>query len=105
MAVTVHRPGRQVRVPGFDRASAAEVEARNTPVKWFAGLGVVIVGLAIYMWTDWLVSGDAKPVPKGATPTPLWMKICIHSLEGISLLFVAYALWGWVIKPYRRESA
>jgi hypothetical protein len=103
MSIAVPKPGLKTGVPGFERPTTADVEARNTPIKWFAGLGAVIIGLVIYMWTDWLADGDAKPVPKGDTPTPLWMKICIHGLEGIALLIVAWAAYGWVWKPWKRE--
>jgi hypothetical protein len=63
----------------------------------------VVIGLVAYMWLDWLISGDAHPVPTGKTPEPLWMEICIHGLEVVSLGFVARAAYGWVYKPWKRD--
>jgi hypothetical protein len=58
-------------------------------------------GFAI--WADWLISGDAPPVPKGPTPTPTWMKIAIHSIEGVAIAFLLWANYEWVWKTWRRH--
>jgi hypothetical protein len=92
----VHQP-RYAPQPG-----AAPEARRATPVKWWAGLGVLWLVLLVYAWSDWLASGDAHATPTGATPVPTWQVLTARSWEVLFGGWALVAIWVFLIRPWRR---
>lgn len=68
---------------------------------WWALLGLLWTAFAIYGTADWFLSGQAVPVSiQGPDDYAPWRLIGMRSLEGLSLLFVAYGAYAWIVRPW-----
>lgn len=94
-STTLHKPA---------GVAPAEAAATTKPVKWWAFLGAAILALQISVLTAWVISGNAKPTPKGPTPIPHSHIVLARMWEAIGVLG-AVAFIGWfVIRPLRRDG-
>ena len=93
-----------VRSPQTEARQGPEPAGRTVkPVKWFASFGALCVGLQVYVFSRWLLSGNATPTGDGPDPIPGWMvgAARAHEVLGFALMFVCgYFL---VVKPWRRD--
>jgi hypothetical protein len=81
------------------------VESRKLrPVLWWALIGALFFGLMIYVFSSWILSGEATNTPTGPTDVPGFMvtSLRIHEV-GLTIAFV-YLFYRIVIKPWRREG-
>jgi hypothetical protein len=85
---------------------AGETSQRGAarPVLWWAALGAVFLAVEIALFTAWIVSGNAKPTPRGSTPVPGWMKVFDPAWEVFTVCAAALFLYYVVIRPWRREG-
>jgi hypothetical protein len=76
----------------------------DTPVAWWAALGVMLLAGEAYIFTRWFLSSDLRRIPAGPTPVPGWMKVTlVLSCIGIIGGFV-FVMWRWCIKPWRKTG-
>lgn len=87
---------------GLATARIVPEARRATPVKWWAGVGVLWLALLAYAWTSWLVSGDAHATATGIDPVPTWKQITARSWEILFGGWALVAIWVFLIKPIRR---
>lgn len=77
---------------------------RFKPVKVWAFLGAIFLGIEGWAVTMWIATGKATPTPGGPTPVPTWMKVAGHTWEVLGLLGFMVFLWRFLIRPWRREG-
>ena len=97
MAKTITQPREAVMI-------ATPVDRRITPVKWWAGLGVLFTLVAMGIWGAWLLSGPER-TPPGTSTLPTWMRICLDIQLWGGLLGMGVALYFFLIRPWRRAGA
>jgi len=71
---------------------------------WAAAFGALCLGAATYIWSAWLLSGNAKPTPTGITRVPGWMSIALHAQEILMGLGALVAVYLVLVRPWRREG-
>jgi hypothetical protein len=79
------------------------VERKYDFTKAFAALGVVFLGITVYVFAAWIISGDATPTKPGPDPIPGYVKAFawIYQASGVILL-VACVIY--IVRKSRREG-
>jgi Spirocyclase AveC-like len=99
MATLTTRPGAQTSTaPRVDELA----RPRAAPVKWWAMAGAAFVALQIYVYTSWIVSGDARRVPTGADDVP-WATEAWAIAHQIAIPLGAAVFVAWVVRGCLRE--
>jgi len=76
MSVKAARPASPSGVPTPTNTSVAEPR-RIVPVKWWAGLGALILAFITYVLIRWVTGPFFERVPTGPTDPPAYMKVAI----------------------------
>lgn len=76
---------------------------KATPVKLFAGIGVLVLVLIVYVMTRWITSPQFTPSPVGPDPIPTSTLVAVRGTEAFFVVFSAYFGWRLLIKPWIRE--
>lgn len=87
-------------------ATALPVErgpGTSNRVKVLAGIGAAILALQLYVWIRWITGPYFERVPQGPSEPPLYMKIPLIANAVILWLALPFALWFFLIKPWRQE--
>lgn len=99
---TVHEaPARSVR-PLPTEALTSEPRTAK-PVKWWAAIGAGCIALQIYVFSAWILSGDATPTSPGPTEMPAWMLWSIRTQEAVGIIATVVIGWLFLVRPWRRE--
>ncbi|MGA8547712.1 MAG: hypothetical protein WB785_20950 [Mycobacterium sp.] len=77
---------------------------RAKPVKWGAALGIMIIAIEAYVLADWIMTGYAKPLPAGTTPTPDWMGVVSHALGLVGVVPFVLFVYYFLIRQWRRAG-
>jgi hypothetical protein len=85
-----------------DHTTADPPARRLTPVKWWAGAGVLFLSLIAYLLIAWLASGDAKPTPPGPTPVPSSMHTVLVIGQIVMPLAAVAMMMRVVLVPWLR---
>jgi hypothetical protein len=72
----------------------------KAPVTTWALLGTVFVGLQLYLYSRWLLSGPS-PTPRGDTKVPLWMDIAVWSHIALGIPIAIAMVYVVAVKPWR----
>ena len=88
--------------PPTPNATAAEARP-IVPVKWWAGLGAVILAVIAYVLIDWVGGPFFKAVPVGPTPVPMFMKVVIVVFEAVSIPVAVGLIYWFAVRPLIRE--
>ena len=73
------------------------------PVLWWAALGGLFLAFQIYLFSAWILRGDAHRVPVGNTVVPNWMRISL-SIQQWGLAAIAlYLIYRFVVRDWRRR--
>lgn len=73
------------------------------PVTVWAGIGAAVLALQLYVWTRWITGPYFERVHSGPMDPPLYMKIpMVVNAVGCWIL-IAFMVWWFLIKPWRRE--
>ena len=84
-------------------APVAQEPRRLVPVKWWAGLGAVILTFIAYVLIDWATGPFFKRVPTGPMDPPTFMKVAMVVFQAVSIP-VGVGLIGWfVVRPIVRQ--
>ncbi|BDE15513.1 MULTISPECIES: spirocyclase AveC family protein [Mycobacterium] len=76
---------------------------RLVPVKWWAGLGALIVAFIAYVLIDWVTGPFFQRVPTGPNDPPTYMKVAMVFFQAVSIP-VGLILIGWfVVRPIVRQ--
>ena len=76
---------------------------RLVPVKWWAGLGTVILAFIAYVLIKWATGPFFERVPTGPTDPPTFMKVAMVFFQAVSIP-VGIGLIGWfVVRPIIRQ--
>jgi hypothetical protein len=73
------------------------------PVKWWAVLGAICVGLIVISWSRWLLGGHAHAISPGPTPIPTWQMIALRANEVIAVLGTVVVFYLTLYRPWRRQ--
>ena len=76
---------------------------RARPVKIWAAVGALWLSLLVYMWSVWLMSGDARPSPRGPTPVPHWQEVAARVWEASMVIATIVVAWLVLIRPWVRD--
>lgn len=74
------------------------------PVVWWGALGAAFLALQAYVYTAWLVSGDAKSVAPGPDRVPTIMHLNARFHEVGSLVAMVLCIYFIVYKRWRRQG-
>ena len=92
------------RETGEGPPGAADLGPRPVrPVKIWAVVGAGFIALQVYVYSAWILSGDAVRTPTGPTPVPGYMRWSAHSMEAITVSLVVFFGYWFVVRPWRRE--
>ena len=73
------------------------------PVKWWAGLGAVILAFIAYVLITWVSGPFFQRVPTGPTDPPTFMKVAMVFFQAVSIP-IGIGLIGWfVVRPIIRQ--
>ena len=75
------------------------------PVVAWAVLGAGFVSFLVYLFTTWVVSGDAKPTPTGPDAVPAWMEVAARTWEVAGLFAFAFFIYRVAIRPRRQQGS
>ncbi len=75
------------------------------PVTLWAAIGATLVVLSIYLFGSWVFGPNFKSVPiLGPDVPPAWMFVVARIIETSTIVLFAVAMYGYVIKPWRRDG-
>jgi hypothetical protein len=86
------------------RSAAVLEERKARPVLWWAGFGAVVLAYQVYLYTAWLVSGDAKHVRTGPSTVPGWMKVELNIWQVVGVVAAVSIVYFFVVRRWRREG-
>jgi Spirocyclase AveC-like len=75
-----------------------------SPVKWWAGIGFIIIGVMVWTLWQWISSPYFRPAPLGKDPIPDWTLMLIRITDIFCLFFSLYFLYYFIIKPWRKQG-
>ena len=93
------RPGATASLEAGVRRPVEEPTGRADTARLWILNGAVWLGLMLYVWTAWVVSGDFKTNTRGRGQEPHWYVVLIHSWEVFALVVSVVILWWFVIRP------
>jgi len=83
--------------------AVAQQPHRLVPVKWWAGLGAVILAFIAYVLIKWVTGPFFQRVPTGPTEPPTFMKVAMVFFQAVSIP-IGIGLIGWfVVRPIIRQ--
>lgn len=77
---------------------------KASPVKAFATLGALVVGLFVYVLARWMASPAFAPSPVGPDPIPRWLFGLIRFTELFCGALILWFLWALLVKPWIRDK-
>ncbi|MEW6471487.1 MAG: spirocyclase AveC family protein [Actinomycetota bacterium] len=87
-------------------APTAAIEPRAgkvRPVLWWAAVGALFLVFQVYLFSAWILRGDAQRVPVGETPVPDFMRISL-SIQQWGLAAIAlFLIYRFVLRDWRRH--
>src|ERR1700747_947336 len=78
--------------------AVAQEPQRLVPVKWWAGLGTVILAFIAYVLIKWATGPFFERVPTGPTDPPTFMKVAMVFFQAVSIP-IGIGLIGWFVGP------
>jgi hypothetical protein len=88
---------------GGAAALGAEVQSTAKPVTIWATVGGALLVLQLYVWIRWITGPYFERVPAGPSDPPMYMKIPLMANAIVLWLALPFALWWFIVKPWRRE--
>lgn len=85
-------------------APPAEADVRVKPVMAWALVGGFFVLFQMFVFSKWILGGNASPTPTGSTPVPEWMKYTIRGWEVVSTVILIVFLYYVLVRPWRRTG-
>ncbi len=76
---------------------------RTMVVRWWAVLGAAFILFELYLYTRWIVSGNATPNRGGASAAPGWMHAAVWIHVALGIVALAGWFWWYLVRPWRRE--
>lgn len=76
----------------------------SPPVYIWAFFGVVTFALIAFTWGRWLFGGNVTPSPTGDSDIPTAMLIGIRTMEVVSVATGVFAIWWFIVRPWRRDG-
>lgn len=90
---------------GADAKPVASIKGRPAmPVKMWAGLGVVVLGVIAYGLWAWITSDHFRPAPVGDDVLPAAHAFLLHTVEVLSSIGGLMLIWYCIIRPWRRDG-
>jgi hypothetical protein len=76
---------------------------RGRPVRIWAMIGALVVAFDIYVYSSWIMSGQAHPTPVGPTPVPTFMRISAWTVQIVGLVGLIVFVYFFAVRPALRE--
>ncbi|BDB41194.1 DUF5135 domain-containing protein [Mycobacterium kiyosense] len=73
------------------------------PVQIWAAIGGALLVLELYVWIRWVSGPYFQRVPAGPSEPPWLMKVPLMANAIILWIAAPFALWWFIIRPWRRE--
>jgi hypothetical protein len=92
-----------------ESASTAQTPGSTSPRTWrvpatgWAVLGALFIAFQLYLYTRWIVSGNATPTPVGADTAPSWMVIAVWVHIGIGAVLLVWMINHFLVNPWRQH--
>jgi hypothetical protein len=74
----------------------------SAPITWWAGLGLMFLGLQAYVFSRWLFSSHLRATPRGPDPIPHSMHVSAVVNEILGPVLGLFCLYWFVIRPWRQ---
>jgi hypothetical protein len=91
-------------IPSPGHESVALGGPKGSPVKVFAFLGVLILGVFAVTLYRWITSPYFAPSPMGQDVVPAWLHSLIHFTDYFCGAVILWFLWALLIKPWIRDG-
>src|SRR5262245_28877347 len=83
--------------------AVAQEPHRLVPVKWWAGLGAVILAFIAYVLIDWATGPFFERVPTGPMDPPTFMKVAMVFFQAVSIPVGVGLICWFVVRPIVRQ--
>jgi hypothetical protein len=81
----------------------ASVTARQAiPVKWWAGIGALVVAFFAYVMISWVTGPYFEKVPVGPSEPPGYMKAGLIAFQVLCIPAALSCIYWFVVRPWRR---
>jgi hypothetical protein len=76
---------------------------RAVPVKWWAGLGALIVAFIAFVLIRWVTGPFFEQVDPGPSQLPGYMKVSLITFQALCIPAALFCIYWFVVRPWRRE--
>src|SRR5271167_2047879 len=83
--------------------AVAQESRRLVPVKWWAGLGALILAFIAYVLIDWATGPFFERVPTGPMDPPGFMKVAMVFFQAASIPVGIGLICWFVVRPIIRQ--
>ncbi|HEX6390495.1 MAG TPA: spirocyclase AveC family protein [Solirubrobacteraceae bacterium] len=84
------------------RPVAAVTARQVVPVKWWAGIGALVVAFFAYVLISWVTGPHFEKVPVGPSEVPGYMKAGLMAFQILCIPAALGCIYWFVVRPWRR---
>lgn len=82
-----------------------EVAPAGRPaIRRWAVAGGLVLAFQLFVVAKWVLGPNFARVPSGPSEPPLWMKLVLNGWQIASLPVLAFLLWRFLVRPWRRDG-
>src|SRR4051812_2444416 len=82
---------------------AAATEAKFIPIRFWAGIGGLVLAFEIFVMVKWVTGPYFTTVPPGPSEAPDWMMFSLRAMEAGFFALWMWCVWQFFVKPWLRE--
>src|SRR5262249_28972699 len=91
--------------PAATEPVAAVTPRTMVPVKWWAGIGALILAFIAFVLIRWITGPFFESVPTGPSDPPTLMKVGLIAMQALCVPAALFCLYWFVMRPWRRDHA
>ena len=76
---------------------------KSKPIKVWAFGGAVILAVQLFVWSKWILTGEARTTPSGPSDPPHLMKLILNTWQVVGVFAMLFTFYWLLIRPWRRE--
>lgn len=89
--------------PARDAVREVHVARPFNPLRFWAGIGAVVLAFEIYVIARWVTGPYFTPVHVGPSDEPTWMDWSLRTMEVAFVALWLWCVWTFFVTPWRRE--
>jgi hypothetical protein len=102
--VAVAAKGLRTR-PAVAEPTTAVTPRQMVPVKWWAGIGALILAFIAFVLIRWITGPFFESVPSGPSDPPTMMKVGLIAMQALCVPAALFCIYWFVVRPWRRDRA